>query len=94
MDALEDAYDPNRVYSDWHELPDLILEQVFSYLSIQERYYASLVRVCSMLSLHLLCARCFIAFHFTRDFPALFLAPRSVTTGIALSTFPASGPTL
>ncbi|KAK7872795.1 hypothetical protein R5R35_011919 [Gryllus longicercus] len=33
----------NHVYSYWHILPDLILEEVFSYLSIRERYYASMV---------------------------------------------------
>lgn len=37
--------DPNREYSLWSELPDLLLEEVFSYLSVQERYYASLVSV-------------------------------------------------
>ncbi|EDW74852.2 uncharacterized protein Dwil_GK15904 [Drosophila willistoni] len=32
-----------RVYSNWCYLPDLILEEVFTYLSPKERYYASLV---------------------------------------------------
>ncbi|XP_037953732.1 F-box only protein 39-like [Teleopsis dalmanni] len=35
--------DDNRTYSDWCNLPDLILEQIFSYLDVKERYYASLV---------------------------------------------------
>ncbi|KAL1494260.1 hypothetical protein ABEB36_009884 [Hypothenemus hampei] len=30
-------------YSQWNDLPDLLLEEVFSYLSIKERYYASCV---------------------------------------------------
>lgn len=30
-------------YSRWSELPDLLLEEIFSYLSIREKYYASLV---------------------------------------------------
>ncbi|KAH1009273.1 uncharacterized protein LOC109539584 isoform X1 [Dendroctonus ponderosae] len=30
-------------YSRWNELPDLLLEKVFSYLTIKERYYASCV---------------------------------------------------
>lgn len=30
-------------YSSWNYLPDLILEEIFSYLTIRERYYASLV---------------------------------------------------
>lgn len=30
-------------YSQWDQLPDLLLEKVFAYLSIKERYYASCV---------------------------------------------------
>ncbi|XP_066253438.1 uncharacterized protein [Euwallacea similis] len=30
-------------YSQWNNLPDLLLEQIFAYLSIKERYYASCV---------------------------------------------------
>lgn len=33
----------NRQYSRWSELPDLLLEKIFSYLSIREKYYCSLV---------------------------------------------------
>lgn len=29
--------------SQWCDLPDLLLESIFSYLTIRERYYASLV---------------------------------------------------
>ncbi|KAG5897483.1 hypothetical protein JTB14_031107 [Gonioctena quinquepunctata] len=35
--------DGNKEYSKWSELPDLLLEQIFSYLGIREKYYASLV---------------------------------------------------
>ncbi|XP_075166928.1 F-box only protein 39 [Haematobia irritans] len=35
--------DENRVYSEWNNLPDIILEQIFTYLKPRERYYASLV---------------------------------------------------
>ncbi|XP_055920996.1 F-box only protein 39 [Eupeodes corollae] len=35
--------DPNKEYSQWSILPDLLLEEIFSYLSVKERYYASLV---------------------------------------------------
>uniref|UniRef100_A0A6A7FS53 F-box/LRR-repeat protein 21 n=1 Tax=Hirondellea gigas TaxID=1518452 RepID=A0A6A7FS53_9CRUS len=35
--------DPNHVYGYWHLLPDLLLETVFTYLTIRERYYASQV---------------------------------------------------
>ncbi|CAD7088896.1 unnamed protein product [Hermetia illucens] len=38
-----DYSDPNREYSHWHELPDLLLEEIFKYLEVRERYYASLV---------------------------------------------------
>lgn len=39
----EEEEDINKVYSKWNELPDLILEEIFSYLNIREKYYASLV---------------------------------------------------
>lgn len=32
-----------KEYSHWSELPDLLLEQIFAYLTIREKYYASLV---------------------------------------------------
>lgn len=35
--------DENKEYSLWAELPDLLLETIFSYLGIREKYYASLV---------------------------------------------------
>ncbi|XP_013117529.2 uncharacterized protein LOC106094839 [Stomoxys calcitrans] len=35
--------DENRVYSEWNNLPDLVLEEIFTYLKPRERYYASLV---------------------------------------------------
>ncbi|CAG9819405.1 unnamed protein product [Phaedon cochleariae] len=35
--------DGNWEYSKWSELPDLLLENIFSYLGIREKYYASLV---------------------------------------------------
>ncbi|CRL05674.1 CLUMA_CG018707, isoform A [Clunio marinus] len=34
--------DENEMMSKWSDLPDLLLEEIFSYLSISERYYASL----------------------------------------------------
>ncbi|GLV34387.1 uncharacterized protein CBL_00314 [Carabus blaptoides fortunei] len=33
----------NKIYSRWSELPNLLLEKIFSFLSIREKYYASLV---------------------------------------------------
>ncbi|XP_018027591.1 uncharacterized protein LOC108682857 isoform X1 [Hyalella azteca] len=35
--------DPDHVYGFWHLLPDLLLEKVYTYLTIRERYYASQV---------------------------------------------------
>lgn len=35
--------DPDHVYGFWHLLPDLLLERVYTYLTIRERYYASQV---------------------------------------------------
>lgn len=39
----EEEEDENKIYSKWNELPDLLLEEIFSYLTIREKYYASLV---------------------------------------------------
>jgi F-box protein 39 len=35
--------DENEVISNWNDLPDLLLDEIFAYLSIGERYYASMV---------------------------------------------------
>lgn len=43
IDAIEEPFDPDKQYSQWSDLPDLLLEEVFSYLTVQQRYYASLV---------------------------------------------------
>ncbi|XP_069997731.1 F-box only protein 39 isoform X1 [Penaeus vannamei] len=47
--------DPEHKYSEWHLLPDLLLEQVFQYLTLCERYNASLV-----------CSNWYAAFYFPR----------------------------
>ncbi|KAK3857169.1 hypothetical protein Pcinc_036560 [Petrolisthes cinctipes] len=39
----EEKVDPNHVYSNWHLLPNLVLERVFQYLTICQRYIASMV---------------------------------------------------
>lgn len=39
----EEKNEDGKVYSKWSELPDLLLEKIFSYLSIREKYYCSLV---------------------------------------------------
>ncbi|XP_014211697.1 uncharacterized protein LOC106641702 [Copidosoma floridanum] len=45
IDLEEDDEDDKvgKSYSDWDQLPDILLEEIFSYLTIRERYYASLV---------------------------------------------------
>ncbi|XP_055388355.1 F-box/LRR-repeat protein 3, partial [Condylostylus longicornis] len=39
----EKGNDDSREYSQWNFLPDIILEKVFGYLTVKERYYASMV---------------------------------------------------
>lgn len=39
----EVADSEEKEYSRWSELPDLLLEKIFSYLTIREKYYISLV---------------------------------------------------
>ncbi len=43
IDEEIDFDDPNHEYSSWCNLPDILLEEIFSYLSVKDRYYASLV---------------------------------------------------
>ncbi len=47
----EDSY-LEGCFGNWAELPDLIIERIFSYLNIERRYYGSLV-----------CRRWYQAFH-------------------------------
>ncbi|KAK8395051.1 hypothetical protein O3P69_006066 [Scylla paramamosain] len=39
----EEVVDPNHVYSNWHLLPDLLLERIFQFLTLSERHTASQV---------------------------------------------------
>ncbi|XP_011307489.1 uncharacterized protein [Fopius arisanus] len=39
----DDGTTGEKVYSAWDQVPDIILEEIFSYLTTRERYYASLV---------------------------------------------------
>ncbi|XP_034951229.1 uncharacterized protein [Chelonus insularis] len=43
IEKENDDDDKNKSYSSWNHLPDILLEEIFSYLTIKERYYASLV---------------------------------------------------
>ena len=48
----EDNYVEDESMGNWAELPDLVIERIFSYLSNEKRYYGSLV-----------CRRWYQAFH-------------------------------
>ena len=43
IDIEEDDDDKTEDYSCWDQTPDILLEEIFSYLTMRERYYASLV---------------------------------------------------
>ncbi|XP_066597137.1 uncharacterized protein [Prorops nasuta] len=45
IDIEEDSEEDrkSKIYSCWDQIPDIILEEIFTYLTIRERYYASLV---------------------------------------------------
>ncbi|KAJ8941225.1 hypothetical protein NQ318_015657 [Aromia moschata] len=43
IEEEENEEEDTRNYSKWSELPDLLLEKIFAYLGIREKYYASLV---------------------------------------------------
>ncbi|XP_066992680.1 uncharacterized protein [Anabrus simplex] len=43
IDCEEEENDDDAEYSQWCNLPDLLLEEIFSYLTMRERYYASMV---------------------------------------------------
>ncbi|XP_044754367.1 uncharacterized protein LOC123313515 [Coccinella septempunctata] len=62
--------DANHEYSKWNELPDLLLEEIFSYLSIREKYYASLV-----------CRSWYRAFHLPRAWSEFVLEDNTLTRG-------------
>lgn len=50
MDEDEDQDTENMIESNWRYLPDLVLEQIFTYLTPKERYYAGLVIIKIVLS--------------------------------------------
>ncbi|KRT78419.1 F-box domain-containing protein [Oryctes borbonicus] len=62
--------DINREYSHWPDLPDLLLEKIFSYLSIREKYYASLV-----------CRSWYRAFHLPYVWSQFVLEDSTLTRG-------------
>ncbi|EFN75472.1 uncharacterized protein LOC105191354 isoform X2 [Harpegnathos saltator] len=43
IDLEEEDAEEGKTYSSWDQTPDILLEEIFSYLTIRERYYASLV---------------------------------------------------
>lgn len=60
----------NMVYSCWNNLPDILLEEIFSYLTIRERYYASLV-----------CRSWYHAFKLQRVWSVFALEDKTLTRG-------------
>ena len=52
-------------FGNWADLPDLIIERIFSYLNIERRYYGSLV-----------CKRWYQAFHLPYVWSTFVLADR------------------
>jgi len=50
VDEDEDQDTENMIESNWRYLPDLVLEQIFTYLTPKERYYAGLVCMLIVLS--------------------------------------------
>lgn len=43
LEVEDETENDTKEYSKWCDLPDLLLERIFSYLTIREKYYASLV---------------------------------------------------
>ncbi|XP_046613304.1 uncharacterized protein LOC124301844 [Neodiprion virginianus] len=72
IDIEEDSDDVRQrtVYSCWNDLPDILLEEIFSYLTIRERYYASLV-----------CKSWYHAFKLQRVWSLFVLEDRTLTRG-------------
>ncbi|XP_044271820.1 uncharacterized protein LOC123015857 isoform X1 [Tribolium madens] len=66
----EEQRDEERQYSQWSQLPDLLLEKIFSYLSIREKYYASLV-----------CKSWYRAFHLPYVWSQFVLEDNTLTRG-------------
>ena len=55
----------DNIFGNWADLPDLVIERIFSYLSNEKRYYASLV-----------CRRWYQAFHLPYVWSTFVLADR------------------
>ncbi|CAG9829257.1 unnamed protein product [Diabrotica balteata] len=68
LDDEESDDDENKEYSMWSELPDLLLEKIFAYLGIREKYYASLV-----------CKSWYRAFHFPYVWSRFILEDNTLT---------------
>lgn len=68
----EDTEEEKRVksYSCWDQVPDILLEEIFSYLTIQQRYYASLV-----------CKSWYRAFHLQNVWHTFTLEDTTLTRG-------------
>ncbi|XP_076631879.1 uncharacterized protein LOC143346993 isoform X1 [Colletes latitarsis] len=60
----------NKIYSHWDQTPDILLEEIFTYLTVRERYYASLV-----------CKSWYRAFKFQRVWSTFTLEDTTLTRG-------------
>lgn len=69
-ESIEVEEKDDDYYSHWSELPDLLLERIFSQLNIRERYYASLV-----------CRSWFRAFHLPGVWSNFSLTDQTLTRG-------------
>ncbi|CAH0555831.1 unnamed protein product [Brassicogethes aeneus] len=68
IDIEEEKDAGNHEYSQWSELPDLVLEKILSYLHIREKYYCSLV-----------CKSWYSAFHLPKVWSRFVLEDTTLT---------------
>lgn len=66
-DHEEEECESDDSLGNWAELPDLVIERIFSYLNIEKRYYGSLV-----------CRRWYQAFHLPYVWSTFVLEDRQV----------------
>lgn len=65
IDETADEYVYDSSKGDWAELPDLVIEKIYSYLNHERKYYCSLV-----------CRRWYEAFHYPYAWSTLVIADR------------------
>lgn len=65
VEGCEDEYVYDSSRGNWAELPDLVIERIYSYLNAERKYYCSLV-----------CRRWYEAFHLPYGWSTLVVADR------------------